>query len=101
MDHRQVLDMFTGDTLEARIEGMSLDREMGKTKPAAQGLGIDGKQTTTVGQRQQGHGKNSFPIQQKKPREKRGRCRDNSPEIGRDNFPEIGRDCENRKNEVG
>jgi hypothetical protein len=92
MDRRQVLDVFTRDTLEACIEGMSLDREMGKAKPAVQGLSIDGKQTTTIGQRQQSHEKNSFSIQKNKPRETRDRCRDNSPQIGRDNSPQIGKD---------
>src|SRR2546426_4673270 len=63
---RQLLDLFTRHTLEACIEGMSLNRDVGKTQPAVQGLGINGKQTTTVGQRHDGHQENSFRVQQNK-----------------------------------
>ena len=49
MHRRQLLDLFPCHTLEACIEGMCLKRDVGKTQPAVQGLGINGKQTTTVG----------------------------------------------------
>src|SRR5260370_40788060 len=70
MGRCQVLDLFTRHTLEACIKWMRLMRDVGKTQPAVQGLGINGKQTTTVGQRHDGHQENSFRVKQKKKQER-------------------------------
>jgi hypothetical protein len=39
-----------------------LSRQTGKTHPTAQGLGINGKQVTTIGERNDGHDWRSFRV---------------------------------------
>ena len=62
MSHRQLLDLFTRDTLQTCIERMRLSRQVRKTHPTVQGLGINGEQATTVGERNHGHDRYSFRV---------------------------------------
>jgi hypothetical protein len=45
---------------------MSLNGQVSLTQPAMQGFGINGKQATPVGQRQESHTKNPFRVEQEK-----------------------------------
>ena len=47
---------------EAPIARRRVNGELSLGQPAAQGFGINGKQTTTVGQRNEGHGTTPFVL---------------------------------------
>ena len=47
---------------EAGIARMRLQGELSLGQPAAQGFGINGQQTATVGQRQEGHGATPYTV---------------------------------------
>src|SRR5260370_21925316 len=55
--------VVAGQPFEARIGGMRVRGELSLGQPAAQGFGINGQQTATVGQRQDGHGATPFVLQ--------------------------------------
>src|SRR6266568_7712923 len=58
----QQAQLPAGHPFDACIAGMGLDGQLSLGEPAAQGFGINGQQTATVGQRNEGHGATPFVL---------------------------------------
>jgi hypothetical protein len=66
---------------DASISGMGLDGELSLGQPMAQGFAINGKQTTTVAQRNEGHGPTPARVAANKDDNRPANCRAFSAEI--------------------
>src|SRR5258708_7499987 len=55
--------LVAGQSFAARIAGMGLNGQLSLSQPAAEGFAINGKQTATVGQSDQGHRTTPFVLQ--------------------------------------
>jgi hypothetical protein len=89
---------------EAGIAGMRLKGELSLGQPVMQGLGINGKLSATVGQRNDGHGATPFvlPVTRttRSPANSRELSREGSPLIGREDGRETSREL-SRENRPG
>src|SRR6266581_7048949 len=59
----QQQQLVASQSFAARIAGMGLHGQLRLSQPAAQGFAINGKQTATVGQSDQGHRTTPFVLQ--------------------------------------
>src|SRR5437764_15422570 len=62
MDSGNQQQVVAAQPFETGIARMRLQGELSLGQPATQGLGINAKQTATVGQRQEGHGATPFVL---------------------------------------
>jgi hypothetical protein len=62
MGRSQLLEVLQAQAFAAPIARMGRELKLGLLHPAAKGFGINGKPTTTVGRRNEGHGATPFVV---------------------------------------
>src|SRR6266702_557128 len=93
MSGRDLAQVRSCDPLDASIGGMCQERDMSQVQPTAQRFGINGEQTTTVGQRNEGHRATPFVLLVTRTTNGQGISRELSREICRELSSEISREC--------
>src|SRR6266498_87718 len=92
MSGRDLAQVRSCDPLDASIGGMCQEWDMSQVQPTAQRFGINGEQTTTVGQRNAGHRATPFVLLVTRTTNGQGISRELSREICRELSSEISRE---------